>query len=451
MARDIEKLSAEKLPKSGEILERARKVLLSPQVTGPFRAPSSVAFVKEARGSRFVDFDGNEYVDVTMAYGPLILGHSHPVMVEAAERAIRSGTVYAIAHEREVRLAEIMVDAIPCAERVAFTNTGTEATMHAIKVARARSGRDRIAKFEGGYHGVHECAQVSSIMAAKMGPVEDPESVPDTPGIPQAFVDQVLTLSYLQPESLEKIQKHSDELAAVIIEPVPSSFPVDMGDFLRELRRVTRECGVLLIFDEVISGFRLSYGGAQEYFGITPDIATYGKIMGGGFPAGAIAGTVDALQPIITSGDPLRDYQEKLLIVGTFSGNPVTTSAGVATLEHLRDHPEIYRHIDGLADRIKKEVHAFCQDEGFKFRLLGLGSWFLPFFVDSAPSSVRDLGGLENLVRGEILGNYMRYHGVYLPDLHTVFISSEHTEEDADKIIGAFETSLLEMREDGLL
>ncbi len=342
MARDIEKLNEEKLPISGEILKRARKVLLSPQVTGPFRAPSSVAFVKEARGSKIIDYDGNEYVDVTMAYGPLILGHSHPVVVEAAEKAIRNGTVYAIAHETEVRWAEIMVDSIPCAERVAFVNSGTEATMHAIKMARARSGKDRIAKFEGGYHGVHECAQVSSIMAPQMGPVEDPESVPDTPGIPQAFVDQVLTLSYLQPESLDKIKKHSDELAAVIIEPVPSSFPVDMGDYLRELRRVTSECGVLLIFDEVISGFRLRYGGAQEYFGITPDIATYGKIMGGGFPAGAIAGSVDALQPIITSGNPLQDFQEKLLIVGTFSGNPVTASAGIATLEYLREHPEIY-------------------------------------------------------------------------------------------------------------
>jgi len=451
MARDIEKLSAEKLPKSNEILERAKKVLLSPQATGPFRAPSSVAFMKEGRGSRIIDFDGNEYVDVTMAYGPLILGHSHPVVVEAAERAIRTGTVYAIAHEKEVRLAELMVDAIPCAERVAFVNTGTEATMQAIKVARARTGRDRIAKFEGGYHGVHECAQVSSIMADKMGPVEDPQSVPDTPGIPQAFVDQVVTLSYRQKESLDKIQKHSDELAAVIIEPVPSSFPVDMRDYLRELRRVTSECGVLLIFDEVISGFRLSYGGAQQYFGITPDIATYGKIMGGGFPAGAIAGTVDALQPIVTSGDPLTDFQEKLLIVGTFSGNPVTTAAGIATLEHLRHHPEIYIHIDSLADRIKREVHAFCEEEGFAFQLLGLGSWFLPFFVDGDPSGGRDLSGLENLVKGEILGNYMRYHGVYLPDLHTVFISSEHTDEDADTIIGVFQASLLEMREDGLL
>jgi glutamate-1-semialdehyde aminotransferase len=292
---------------------------------------------------------------------------------------------------------------------------------------------------------------VSSILATQMGPVEDPQSVPDTPGIPQAFVDQVLTLSYLQPESLEKIQKHSDELAAVIIEPVPSSFPVDMGDYLRELRRVTSECGVLLIFDEVISGFRLGYGGAQERFGITPDIATYGKIIGGGLPAGAIAGSVDALQPLVTSGDALRDFQEKVLIVGTFSGNPLTASAGTATLEYLRDHPEIYPHMDGLASRIKQEVHGFCEKQGFAFRLIGVGSWFLPHFVEAEPANARDLRGLDNLLRGEILGTYMRYHGVYMPDLHMIFTSAVHTDEDADRIIEAFETSLLEMREDGLL
>ncbi len=451
MARDIEKLSAEKLPESSKILARARKVLLSPQVTGPFRAPSSVAFVKQAKGSRIVDFDGNEYVDVTMAYGPLILGHSHPVVVAAAEEAVRNGTVYAIAHEGEVRLAEVMVDAIPCAERVAFTNSGTEATMHAIKVARARTGKDQIAKFEGGYHGVHDYAQVSSILATQMGPAEDPESVPDTPGIPQASVGQVMTLSYQMPEGLEKIRKHSHELAAVIVEPVPSSYPVDMSDYLRELRRVTKECGVLLIFDEVISGFRLGYGGAQQRFDITPDIATYGKIMGGGFAAGAIAGSADALEPLITSGDPLRDMQEKVLIIGTFSGNPVTTSAGAATLEYLRDHPEVYPHIDGLAERIKREVHAFCDKNGIAFRLIGLGSWFLPHFVDGEPKHARDLRGLDNLLRGEILGAYMRYHGVYMPDLHTVFMSAVHSDEDADRVIGAFETSLLEMREDGAL
>jgi len=451
MPKDIDTLNAERLQESSKILERAKKVLLSPTATGPFRAPRAVTFVREARGSKIWDFDDNEYVDVTMAYGPMILGHSHPIANEAAEKAIRKGTVYAIANESEVRLAELMVEAIPCAEGVAFANTGTEATLHAMRIARARTGKDKIAKFEGGYHGVHDYALVSSILAMPEGPLEDPVSVPDNPGTPKAAVEQVITLMYNAPESLDKIRKHKDELAAVIIEPVPSSFPVDMRDFLKDLREVTRECGVLLIFDEVISGFRLSYGGAQTYFGITPDMATYGKIIGGGFPAGAIVGTRDAMAPVITSGDFFTDMQEKVLTIGTFSGNPVTTAVGAAVLEHLRDHPEIYDHIDTMAERIKREVHKFAEENEFGFQLLGLGSWFLPHFVWGDLKSPRDLRELDNLMKGELLGNYMRYHGVYMPDLHTVFICSEHTDEDADKIIAAFKASLNDMKEDGML
>jgi glutamate-1-semialdehyde 2,1-aminomutase len=451
VSRDIEELSLKRLPKSKEILERAKKVLLSPTVTGPFRAPKAVAFIKEAKGSKIVDHDDNEYIDVTMAYGPLILGHGHPVAIEAAKKAFQNGTVLAIAHENEVRLAELMVDAIPCAERVAFSNSGTEATMHAMRVARARTGKDKIAKFEGGYHGVHDYALVSSILAQPEGSPEDPGSVADNPGTPQAVVDQMITLTYNNPASLEKIRKHKDELAAVIIEPVPSSFTMDMRDFLKELRDVTKECGILLIFDEVITGFRLSYGGAQEYFGITPDMATYGKIIGGGFPAGAVVGSTDAMQPLITSGDPLQDMQEKVLAIGTFSGNPVTTAAGVAVLEHLRDNPQIYDHINGLADRIKKEVYEFAEQNEFEFQLLGLGSWFIPHFMWGKPENPRVFRELPNLMKGEALGHYMRYHGVYMPDLHTVFMCSEHTDEDADKIIDAFKKSLHDMKEDGFL
>jgi glutamate-1-semialdehyde-2,1-aminomutase len=341
--REIEQLNADRLPKSGRILERAKKVLLSPTVTGPFRAPKAVAFVKEARGSRVVDEDGNEYVDITMAYGPLILGHSHPVVVDAIQTACTNGLVYCIAHEPEVQMAELMVDAVACAERVMFCNSGTEATLHAMRIARARTGKDKIAKFEGGYHGVHDYALVSGVVATPTGPVDDPTSVPDNPGIPQGTVDQVLTLTYDNPASIEKIRQHKDELAAVIIEPVPSSYLVDMRGFLETLREVTAECGILLIFDEVISGFRLGYGGGQEYFGVTPDMATYGKVIGGGLPVGAVAGTVDAMQPLITTGDPLVDLQEKLLTVGTFSGNPRTMTVGRKVLEYLRDNPPARR------------------------------------------------------------------------------------------------------------
>jgi glutamate-1-semialdehyde-2,1-aminomutase len=451
MNRNIEEKFAEKLVKSNQVLERAKKVLLSPVATGPFRAPRAVTFIKEAHGGRITDLDGNEYVDVTMAYGPLILGHSHPVVVEAVEKLVRKGTVYAIAHENEVRMAEIMVDAIPCAERVAFANSGTEATMHAMKVARARTGKDKIAKFEGGYHGVHDYAQVSSLFSIGGGSVEDPLSVPDTRGIPQAAIDQVIVLSYNRPESLEKIRRHKDELAAVIIEPVPSALLIDMRDFLRQLRAVTKECGVLLIFDEVISGFRLSYGGAQEYFGIMPDMATYGKIIGGGFPIGAIAGSADALQPLITTGDFYQDIQEKCSIIGTFSGNPISTGVGAAVLEHLRSHPEIYEYINRQAGRIKREVHQFAAENEFPLQLFGLGSWFVPHFHLGKAENPRDLLSPEGWEKGTALGQYMRYHGVYMPDLHTVFVSAAHTDEDIDLIIDGFKKSLMEMKRDGLL
>lgn len=449
--RDIEQLNIDRLTKGTEILERAKKVLLSPTVTGPFRAPKAVAFVKEAKGSKIVDVDGNEYVDITMAYGPLILGHSHPVVVEAIQKACINGTVYDIANEPEVQMAELMVDSIPCADRVTFNNSGTEATMHAMRIARARMGKEKIAKFEGGYHGVHDYALISGLLSNPEGPLEDPASVPDNPGIPRAVADQVITLSYNIPESLDKIRRHKDELAAVIIEPVPSAFLVDMGDFLKELRAVTKECDILLIFDEVISGFRLAYGGAQEYFGVTPDMATYGKIIGGGLPVGAVVGSVDAMEPLITTGDPLQDLEEKLLTIGTFSGNPLTMTAGRAMLEHLRDNPQIYDHINDMADRIKHEVHMFVEENEFDFELLGLGSWFIPHFISGEPKSYRELRDLEGMLKQEILCQYMRYHGVYLPDLHTVFISAVHTEEDAEKIIDAFKKSLLEMTEDGFI
>jgi glutamate-1-semialdehyde 2,1-aminomutase len=344
------------------------------------------------------------------------------------------------------------VDSIPCAERVAFTNTGPEATKHAIKVARARTGQDRIAKIEGGYHGVHDYALVSGSLADPTGPADEPVSVPDTPGIPSAAVDQVVTLSYGTESSLEKIRALAPELAAVIIEPVPSAYPVDLGDYLRELRQVTQECGVLLIFDEVISGFRLGYGGAQEHFGVTPDIATYGKIMGGGLPAGAVVGNLDAMQPAIGTGNMLQDMIEgKLLLIGTFSGNPVTSCTGAAVLEYLRDHPEVYGYMDGLATRLKREVHEFCRDEGFNLRLIGLGSWFLPHFIDSEPKNSRDLRDSADYLKGSALGEYMRYHGVYASDMHVSFVSAVHTDADVDRIVQAYKASLVDMRSEGLV
>jgi glutamate-1-semialdehyde-2,1-aminomutase len=452
MSTQIDAMNAGRLPKSANLLGRAKQSLLSPIVTGPLRTPKNIPFIAKAQGAHVQDVDGHDYVDITMAYGPLILGHSHPVVVEAIERACRNGTVYAMAHEHEVRLAELMIEAIPCADRVAFSNSGTEATLHAMRIARARTGRDKIAKFEGGYHGVHDYALVSGSLAQPTGPAELPQSVPDTPGIPQGAIEQIVTLSYDSQASLEAIRDRADELAAVIIEPVPSIYPVDLGDYLRELREVTRECGVLLVFDEVISGFRLGYGGAQTHYGVTPDIATYGKIMGGGLPAGAVAGSLDAMQPAVGTGDMLRDVAEgKLLLIGTFSGNPLTSCAGAAVLEYLRDHPEVYTHMEALASRIKREVHDFCRKEGFDLRLIGLGSWWLPHFIETEPKGPRDLRDTASYLKGSALGEYMRYHGVYASDLHIAFVSAVHTEDDVDRIVRAYEASLTDMRQEGIV
>ena len=452
MSSRIDEMNAGRLPKSAELLERAKRTLLSPVVTGPLRTPQNIPFIAEANGAHVVDVDGHDYVDITMAYGPLILGHRHPVIVEAMERASRLGTVYAMAHEHEVKLAELMVDAIPCADRVAFSNSGTEATLHAMRIARARTGKNKIAKFEGGYHGVHDYALVSGSLADPTGPADEPISIPDTPGIPSAAVDQMVTLSYGSESSLEKIRALAPELAAVIIEPVPSAYPIDLSDYLRELREVTQECGVLLIFDEVISGFRLGYGGAQEYFGVTPDIATYGKIMGGGLPAGAVAGNIDAMNPAIGTGSLAQDVIEgKLLLIGTFSGNPATSCTGAAAVEYLRDHPEVYGYMDGLVIRLKREVHEFCRDEGFNLRLIGLGSWFLPHFIDSEPKISRDLRDAADYMKGSALGEYLRYHGVYASDMHVSFVSAAHTDADVDRIVQAYKASLVDMRSEGLV
>ncbi len=436
-----------RLPRSNEILERARKVCISMLITGPYRAPANVAFIERAEGARVWDIDGHEYLDVTMAYGPLILGHAHPVAVEAAHKAVDAGAVYSIAHTHEVEMAELMVDAIPCADKVCFVNSGTEATMNALKIARATTGKDRIATFEGCYHGVHDYALVGSSLGHGAGPAEAPEPVADCKGIPQAVLDNVVKLAFDSPQSLDRIRELKDELAAVIIEPVPSSYPVNMADFLQELREVTRETGVLLILDEVISGFRCAYGGGQEKYGVTPDMATYGKIIGGGFAAGAITGSDAAMSSIISTGDISRDAKEqKVFTIGTFNANPVTMQVGAAVLRHLRDHPEIYVHIDTLTARVKEEVNTFAADNDMPLRCIGENSWFIPYMGDKPFGHTRDMHDKNHGTRNVIFSNYMRSHGIIIPDMHIIFFSAAHTDADADLFIDAAKQSLGEMR-----
>lgn len=440
------------LVKSSEWLSRAKKVCLSQQMTGPYRAPASVAFIERAQGTKIWDVDGNEYLDFTMGYGPLILGHAHPISTEAAVKAAKKGTVYAIAHPYEVEMAELLADAIPCANRVAFCNSGTEATMAAIKIARASTGKTTIATFEGCYHGVHDYALVSSVLSSGAGPVEAPEAVTDCAGVPDTVTENVVKLAYNREESLQKIRELKDELAVVIIEPVPSGFPVDMGDFLRQLREVTRECGVLLMFDEVISGFRCAYGGGQEKYDVIPDMATYGKIIGGGYPAGAVVGSDEAMKSIISTGNAMDDAKErKVFSIGTFSGNPVTMQVGAAVIKHLRDHPHIYRRLDNLATSIKEELNQFAKERDMEFELLGENSWFMPYMGDKPLETTRDIHNAQHALRNVIFSNYMRSAGIFMPDLHIVFLSTEHSDEDIRFFVDNAKRTLETMRAQHLI
>ena len=449
---DLPRTFSEKLPKSNALLERANEVLVSFVTTGPYRAPANVAFVKRAQGSRVWDIDDNEYLDVTMGYGPLILGHAHPVAVEAAQRAVADGTTYAIAHEHEVHLAELMVDAIPCADKILFCNSGTEATMYAIRIARATSGKDKVATFEMGWHGPHDYGLVGSMLSAGAGPAEAPLASTDCAGVSDRVLSESIKLAFDCDQSLQRIRDMKDEIAVVIIEPMPSGYPLEMQAFLEKLRAVTRECGVLLMFDEVVTGFRCAYGGAQEKFGVVPDLAAFGKAMGGGMPVGAVAGTEQAMSSIVSSGDAAQDALErKVVAIGTFSGNPVTTRVGAAVVEHLRDNPSIYKDMDALTAQVKTELNAFAKTKEIPFELLGDNSWFMPFMGDKPFKHARDGHDENHVMRNIILCNYLRYMGIYFPDMHTGFFSASHSQADADLFVSKTKSALLDMRAQGLL
>lgn len=424
-------------------LERAKKVLLSHYAVSSWGETSDIPFVKTAKAGRVIDVDGNEFVDLCMGYGALILGHGHEVVINKVREAIAHGAVHGYGHEFEVKLAELMVEAIPFAEMITFTNSGTEATMHALKVARAYTGKEKVAKFEGCYHGTHDYAQISGRGVAA-GPVENPRPVPLV-GVPAKTVEQVFVLSFNQKESLDLIRHHKDELAAVIVEPIPTCCPIDFKEFLRELREVTAESNVFLIFDEVLSGFRFNYGSIVDEYGVAPDLSTFGKVIGGGFPIGAIVGNKDKLSPLITTGNILIDMKKKPFITGTFSGNPVSTAAGSATLEFLRDHPEVYDRMGKMSAEIRQEIASFAGQIGFPFQSLGIGSWFMPYFASNPVNKPRDVNWHKTNSTYITFIKYMLKNGVLVADIPLLFLSAGHTEEDKKFVIGAIKRSLEEM------
>ena len=407
---------------------------------GGYALPEDVRFViRRGRGSRIEDVRGRWYIDFVGGAGALILGHAHPaVATAAAEQAGKGLHYFGTLNEACIRLAGELVDAIPCAGKIAFASTGSEATFYAMRLARAFTGRNKILKCEGGYHGNHD---YSNFSVSPRSLSNYPMGRPDTAGIPETLSETVLVAPYNDLEAMRRIiEVHRDDLAAVIVEPVQRIiFPDD--DFLPGLRRLCDHNDVLLIFDEVVTGFRLAYGGAQEYFGVLPDIAAYGKVIGGGGPVACVAGRAEIIELCNPANRGAPGY---VLINGTLHGNPVGSVAGLATLKELRK-PGYYKALHGLAD----DFTAACGEVLRRHRLpalaLGKASLWQIMFIDKPPSSHADIMEAD-IARTRRLDLEQLRNGLYVLPTVRRFISSVHTGRDLEDTVGALDAACRALR-----
>jgi glutamate-1-semialdehyde 2,1-aminomutase len=409
--------------KSEELFRRAVERIPG-GVNSPVRAFRSVGgqpvFIARGQGSHLFDVDGNEYIDYVGSWGPLILGHRHPEILAALDRALTIGTSFGAPTEQEVDLADAICDAVPSVEMVRLVNSGTEATMSAIRVARGFTGRDLIVKFEGCYHG-----HVDSLLV-KAGSGMATLGIADTQGVPKAFADTTIPLPYNSLEALEEaFRAHGERIAAVIVEPVVGNMGCvpPVPGYLAGMRAVTERYGALLIFDEVMTGFRVAFGGAQQLYGIRPDLTTMGKVIGGGLPVGAYGGRKDIMSKVAPAG-PI--YQ-----AGTLSGNPLAVAAGLAMLRHLKAHPEVYRRLETLGARL-----AAAPPEGVTVNRVG--SMFT-FFFTGGPVTDWESAKVCDTARFGRFFRAMLERGIYLApsQFEAAFISAAHTEQDIEKTIRA--------------
>ncbi|HEV8533369.1 MAG TPA: aminotransferase class III-fold pyridoxal phosphate-dependent enzyme [Methylomirabilota bacterium] len=416
-----------------ELLERARKRLPG-GVLGTYKYASDAAFVvKHGKGSKIYDMSGREYIDYVLASGPLVLGHAHPAVVAAVREQIEGGSTYFMVNEPIIQLAEEICEAMPCAEQVRFTSTGSEATFFALRVARTYRQRDKILKFEGGYHGAHDYSMMSS---APRAPKAFPAPVPDSAGIPHSIESEVLIAPFNDLGTVEGIiATHADELAAVLVEPLQRLVPPQPG-FLQGLREITRRHGVLLIFDEVVTGFRLAYGGAQQYYGVVPDLAAIGKIVGGGFPLAAVCGSEELMRPFDPEYDGKGDFISQS---GTLNGNPIAAVAGLATLAELRK-PGAYETIHGTGRRLMAGLTELVGKARLPGQVVGEPVCFDVLFTDEPVIDYRAVqradGALSRTFTTELIKR-----GV-VKNNQKMYMSLVHSPEDVAKTLEACEDAL---------
>jgi glutamate-1-semialdehyde 2,1-aminomutase len=403
-------------------------------------APEQALVVSEARGSRLRDCSGNEYVDYLMGSGPIILGHAHPEVVKAVASALERGGNYLLVNEHAVRLAERLVEAIPCAEKICFHSSGSESTSYAMRMARAYRRRDKVLKFEGAFHGMNDYALMSNQWTRRPAPF--PEAVPNSAGIPRSVAAEVLVAPFNDLETTCAIvEEHRDELACVIVEPMQRTIP-PVGGFLQGLREVTARWDIPLIFDEIVTGFRLAFGGAQEYYGVVPDLCTVGKSMSGGHPISVLCGRED----ILSGADPMRqatgDYVAQ---TGTFSGNPISAVAALATLDVL-GRPGVYEQLYATGRRLMQHLQQLLDGAGISARVTGEPPAFEVWFTD------REIRDHRSTLRADY-GRHARFtrllldHGV-IKAHEKFFVCLAHDEEDVRVTLEAFEQTVAALRED---
>ncbi len=435
---------AARTAKSAAIGAEASDVLAL-EVVPTFEMPHPI-YIEATAGSRVTDVDGNSYIDLTMGFGPHLLGHRPKVIEDALSEQIKKGWHVGLHNPLQAELAALLNEAARCAEQTIFCNSGTEATMYGMRVARAFTGKDKVAVFDGNYHGAHDYALVK---AAPDSPREAPLGKILGRGVPETINDNtMMVLPFHDSAAYGLIRAHAHELALVIVQPVQNTVPRDdNAEFLHGLLEVCRDCGVLMLMDEVVTGFRIAYGGGQEAYDITPDLATYGKALAGGMPIGALTGRAEIMAPLgLGWGNP-----EGVFSGGTFSGNPLTMAAGIAALRHMRDNKdELYPALNRQSRRMADAINDYCRENQIGVQLLNAGSIFYLHFQRDPIETSRDMANPNREAEREFYLHLMN-HGVIVPGIHLFFLSTAHSDEDVDKVIEAFKQSFDDVRADGLL